>query len=73
MDKVGKLLMLAGGLLFAVGLAMFFLGDKLRFLGRLPGDIRYETAHVKIYVPLTTMLLLSVLLSVAMWLFNGRR
>jgi Protein of unknown function (DUF2905) len=73
MDKVGKLLMVAGGLLFAVGLAMFFLGDKLRFLGRLPGDIRYETDHVKIYVPLTTMLLLSLLLSVAMWLFNGRR
>ena len=49
------------------------LGDKLPVkLGRLPGDIRYEGKNGSFYFPLTTCILLSVLLSVISWLFNRR-
>jgi hypothetical protein len=39
-------------------------------LGRLPGDIVVERGNVSFYFPLATCVLLSVLLSVALWLFN---
>ena len=39
-------------------------------LGRLPGDIRIERGNVSFYFPITTMLLLSAIVSVALWLFG---
>jgi len=60
--------MIIGGLLVLIGLVVWLAGDKLRFLGRLPGDIRYESQNVRVYVPITTMLIISLLLSGIMWL-----
>ena len=48
--------------LVVVGMIWYLAGDKLHWLGRLPGDIRVERPGVRIYIPLTTMLLLSVLI-----------
>ena len=48
------------GLLFAVG--------ALGWFGRLPGDISYSGDNVRVFVPITTMLLLSVGLSLALWI-----
>ena len=54
------LVLVAGGLLlvFAPGLP----------LGRLPGDIRIESEHTRVYIPVTTCLVLSLLLSAVLWL-----
>ncbi|MBD8488914.1 DUF2905 domain-containing protein [Echinicola sp. CAU 1574] len=46
-----------------IGLAIYFLGDKLSWLGRLPGDIRIERENFRFYFPITTMVLLSILVS----------
>ena len=62
MQEVGKLLLFFGLILAGVGILLWLLGDKLSWLGHLPGDIRYERDHVKIYFPITTMLLISILL-----------
>ncbi len=62
----GKYIVLAGLTLVVIGL-LVMLGSKLG-LGRLPGDIRYESDHTRIYVPITTMLLLSAILSLILWL-----
>lgn len=61
-------MVIAGIGIAIVGLVVWLLGDKLRFLGRLPGDIRIEKENVRIYFPITTMLLLSVVLSFILWL-----
>ena len=58
-----------GVALITVGLCVVFAGlliymGWLSWFGRLPGDIRYETDSVRIYVPIVSMLLLSVVLSV---------
>ncbi len=58
---VGLLLLAAGLLLAAVG-GLVALG-LFNWFGRLPGDIRIETGSTRVYIPITTMLLLSVLLS----------
>lgn len=59
------------GLLFVLmGVLWLLLEGKMGWLGRLPGDIRIERPHVRIYFPLTTMLILSVVLSIVLSLIR---
>ncbi len=71
--EIGKLLLVLGMVLAAVGL-LLTLGPKLPFrLGRLPGDnIIIRRDHFTFYFPLATGLLLSVVVSFLFWFF-GRR
>jgi len=62
--------MLIGALIVVAGLIVWILGDKLRFLGRLPGDIRIERDNYRIYIPITTMLLVSVVLTLISWVIQ---
>ena len=62
-----------GPLLLIVGLALVLLGaliwaGGLDWFGRLPGDLRYESGTTRIYLPFTSMILVSVVLSGALWL-----
>ncbi len=59
--SAGLMLVLAGLVLAVVGLLVY--SGALSWFGRLPGDLRWEGEHTRVYVPLTSMLLLSVLLS----------
>jgi hypothetical protein len=63
-----KLLIGAGLVLIVVGLA-WLVGERFG-LGRLPGDIVVERGNVRFYVPITTSLIVSVALSLALWLLN---
>lgn len=58
------------GLLLIVAGALLLGGGKLPFLGRLPGDIRIERDNFSFFFPLGTCLLLSLLLSLILWLFR---
>jgi hypothetical protein len=69
---IGRTLIVLGAALVVLGL-LFTLGDKLPIrLGRLPGDIEIRGKNSVFYFPVVTCILLSVLLSLVMWLF-GRR
>lgn len=63
-----RTLILIGLALLVIGLAWPWLG-KLP-LGRLPGDIFIDRPSFKLYLPITTMILVSALLSLLMWLFR---
>lgn len=63
MEQIGKSIILIGLILLLVGALVWLLGDKLSWLGRLPGDIRYEGENVNFYFPITTMILVSIVLS----------
>lgn len=65
---MSKFLILLGIVLIVIGLLWPFLG-KLG-LGRLPGDIVIERDNVHIYIPITTSILISIVLSFVFWLFN---
>lgn len=59
----------AGLLIVVLGLGAIVLGlvamtGALSWFGRLPGDIRYSSGNTRIYVPITTMIIVSVVLSV---------
>lgn len=69
MPAMGKLLMVLGALLLALGLLLHFAPGALGWFGRLPGDIRVEGERGGFYLPLTSMLLVSILLSLLLaWL-----
>jgi hypothetical protein len=68
----GWMLLVIGLVLAGVGL-VWLLVPAVPWLGRLPGDIRIERDNFRFYFPLTTCLLLSALLSLALWLFRSVR
>ena len=61
--ETGKWIILAGVLMVLIGVSIYFFHDKLRWIGRLPGDIRIERENFRFYFPFTTMLLTSVVVS----------
>jgi hypothetical protein len=64
MENLGKAIVGLGVILVVVGLGLWFFGDKLSWLGHLPGDIRIERPGFRFYAPITTMIIISVVLSV---------
>jgi cytochrome c biogenesis factor len=71
--ELGKLILFLGVFLVAVG-AVLVLGAKLPFrLGRLPGDIVYQGRNTTFYFPIVTCLVLSVALTLILWLVSPLR
>jgi hypothetical protein len=70
MERLGKSVIIIGAIIIVAGIVIWLLGDKLRFLGRLPGDIRIERENFKVFIPITTMILVSVVLSLILWLIQ---
>lgn len=63
MQPLGKYIIGFGIIVILLGLILYFFGDKLNWLGRLPGDIRIEKENFKFYMPITTMILISLALT----------
>lgn len=70
MESSGKILMIFGVILFIVGFLLTLSQKTPIRLGKLPGDFSYEKNGVGIYVPFATMILLSILFSVAVWIVS---
>ncbi|MGD0426653.1 MAG: DUF2905 domain-containing protein [Candidatus Acidiferrales bacterium] len=71
--ETGKLLLVVGIVLVCVGSLLAF-GGKLPFrLGRLPGDVAYQGRNGSFYFPVVTCVLLSVVLSLLLWVVNHFR
>jgi hypothetical protein len=67
-QQIGAFLMFAGGVAVAIGLLVWV--GAFRWFGRLPGDIRIEREELRVYVPVMSMLLISVVLSLLLKLFG---
>jgi hypothetical protein len=70
LEGIGRLLLLGGIVLGLLGVILI-LAPNLPFIGRLPGDIRIETDTVRIYLPLGTMLVVSLILTIVFNLVGG--
>jgi len=70
MTDLAKLLIFFGVTLVVVGLVLAGLGRTNLPLGHLPGDIIYRGKHGTFYFPLTTCILVSVILSAILYLIN---
>jgi Protein of unknown function (DUF2905) len=71
MSSLGRALILVGLVIFALGLVIY--GFPGLPIGRLPGDIRIERPGLRIYLPITTCLVASLVLSGLFWLFSKWR
>jgi Protein of unknown function (DUF2905) len=63
MPQLGRVLILVGAILLVAGVA-------LTTMGRIPGDVVYRRGNFTFYFPLMTSILLSIVLSVLLWLFR---
>lgn len=70
MERIGKSITLIGIFIVIAGVIIWFWGDKLRWLGKLPGDIRIEKENFSFYMPITTMIIISVVISAILWLIK---
>ncbi|HXZ40017.1 MAG TPA: DUF2905 domain-containing protein [Terriglobales bacterium] len=73
MADLGKLLVLLGAIIAVAGIALVLLSRTNLPLGRLPGDIIYRGKHTTFYFPIATSVLLSVLLSVVLYVLSRFR
>lgn len=63
-QETGKYILFIGIAIVVIGILIYFFHDKLHWIGRLPGDIRIEKENFRFYFPITTMILISLLLTV---------
>jgi Zn-dependent protease with chaperone function len=61
--KVAKIIIVLGILLVIIGVILQFAPWMLNWLGKLPGDIHLEFKRVKVFLPITSMVIVSIILS----------
>ena len=66
---MGKLLIIVGIVCILLGLFITY-SNKLPFLGKLPGDISVDRGNFKIYFPLTTSIIISIIISLLLFLYH---
>ena len=70
MQPLGKYILITGLVIAALGAVLWLGGNKLNWFGRLPGDISVERNGFRFYSPFMSMLLLSIAISVILWIIN---
>jgi hypothetical protein len=67
----GKLFIFIGLLLVVIGF-VFIIGNKIPFIGKLPGDIVIERRNFNFYFPITTCIIVSIIMSLIFWLLGKK-
>ncbi len=67
---MGRWIIISGLILVVIGMVLQYAPWLFSWFGRLPGDIRIETENSRVYIPITSMVLLSLLLTVLVNLFR---
>jgi len=68
-QQFGKVLILAGIIIIILGVFLLF-GDKIPLIGKLPGDIIVKKKNFTFYFPIATSIILSLLISLILYLFR---
>ncbi len=69
LEPLGKILVFIGLFLVVIGAIILF-GSKIPYIGRLPGDIIIQRKNFTFYFPITTLILLNLLLLLISWLLR---
>jgi len=73
MGDLGRMLVFIGGFLLVFGVVLILAGKVNLPIGRLPGDIVYRGKHTTFYFPLMTSIILSIILSLVLYVVNRMR
>jgi len=69
MPAIGKMFVILGIVLIVIGLGFMF-GDKIPYIGRLPGDISIKRENFSFYFPITTSIIISIILTILFSIFR---
>ena len=69
LGALGKLLILLGVFIILIGL-LLMIGDKIPWVGKLPGDIIIKKEKFSFYFPITTSILISIILTLLFWIMR---
>jgi len=61
--EIGKSIIGIGIFISFIGFIFYLFGDRLSFLGNLPGDLKYQSDNINLFFPITSMLIVSLFLS----------
>ena len=67
---MGKWFMVAGALILLIGALLQYAPQTLNWFGRLPGDIRIQTGNTRVFIPITSMLIVSVVFTILVNVFR---
>jgi hypothetical protein len=70
MQALGRTIIIIGIIIVVAGIILWLFGDRLNWLGNLPGDIKVKRENFSFYFPITTMILFSLVLSLVIWLIR---
>ncbi|MBI5199777.1 MAG: DUF2905 domain-containing protein [Nitrospirae bacterium] len=70
-QPLGKILIIIGLFIIILGIIFLFAG-RIPWIGRLPGDIVIERKNINLYIPITTSIILSILLTLIFWFLSKR-
>ncbi len=66
---MGKILIITGLILLLAGLALVYAPGLLNWFGKLPGDLEFRSGNSRIYIPVTSMIVISIVLTIVINLF----
>ena len=66
---IGKLLIIVGSMILIAGLSLSFAPWLINWFGKLPGDIHFKNQHSSVFIPITSMIVISLLLTLIINLF----
>jgi hypothetical protein len=69
-QQTGKYILIAGVIIVAAGIIIYFFHDYFKWIGRLPGDFRIERENFRFYFPLATMIILSLVITILINIFK---
>ena len=69
MQPMGRMLIVFGVVIAGIGLVLIFF-DRIPFLGKLPGDINIRRENFQFFFPITSSIIISILISAVLWLFS---
>jgi hypothetical protein len=69
LNSLGKSLVVIGGIIVVVGLLLIF-GNKIPYIGRLPGDLIIKKKNFTFYFPITTLIILNLIFLLISWLIR---
>jgi hypothetical protein len=67
---MGRTLIIVGVIVVIIGAVLHFAPWLLNWFGKLPGDIRVNSGRTKVYIPITSMIILSIVLTIILNLFK---
>ncbi|MCB0298738.1 MAG: DUF2905 domain-containing protein [Calditrichaeota bacterium] len=69
MQSLGKALLVAGAVLMVIGVLLMW-GNRIPFIGKLPGDIIFQRKNFTFYFPLTSLIILNLLILIVVWIIR---